>query len=194
MSIGRSDFCQGVVYGVLQHPGLSRESGGAVIAVVAAHHSAGSSHVAKLLTESLGGDELASFIVLDGRNLSSVHDAEVETAEPDRHIPRGSSGKRRSWRSSREFRSQYLNSIRKSYPYVLIDCPSLKESMEALSLVSLVDGVILVIEANKTTKNQIDLLERTIENAGGNVLGHILNKRTYAVPGWAHRIIESWEG
>ena len=75
---------------------------------------------------------------------------------------------------------------------VLLDCPSLRESADILGLAPLVDGVLLVVEANKTTKGQIDLLERAIEGAGGKILGHLLNKRTYPLPEWAHRQLEAW--
>jgi Mrp family chromosome partitioning ATPase len=75
---------------------------------------------------------------------------------------------------------------------VLIDCPSLKESNEVLGLAPLVDGVLLVIEANRTSKRQVAYLERAIESAGGKILGHLLNKRTYPVPAWVHNKLESW--
>jgi Mrp family chromosome partitioning ATPase len=73
---------------------------------------------------------------------------------------------------------------------VLIDCPSLKESTDILGLAPLVDGVLMVIEANRTTKEQIVYLERTLERGGGRILGHLLNKRTYPIPEWVHRKLE----
>ena len=72
---------------------------------------------------------------------------------------------------------------------MLIDCPSLKESQDVLALAPLVDGVFLVVEANKTTKRQIAFLERTIQAAGGNSLGYLLNKRTYPIPEWAYKVL-----
>jgi hypothetical protein len=43
--------------------------------------------------------------------------------------------------------------------------------------------VVLVVEANKTSKGQLANLERTVSDAGGNVVGSLLNKRTYPIPG-----------
>jgi Mrp family chromosome partitioning ATPase len=53
----------------------------------------------------------------------------------------------------------------------------------------LVDGVVLVVEANRTRREQIVYAERNIESAGGRILGHVLNKRTYAIPAWFHRVM-----
>jgi Mrp family chromosome partitioning ATPase len=75
---------------------------------------------------------------------------------------------------------------------VLVDCPSLKESTEVLSLAPLVDGVLLIVEANRTQKSQVAYLEQTIEGAGGKVLGHLLNKRTYPIPAWLFNRLERW--
>jgi hypothetical protein len=97
-----------------------------------------------------------------------------------------------TWRGSRTYRSSYLNQLRARFSYVLIDCPSLKETTDVLGLTTLVDGVLLVIEANRTTKSQIAHLERTIEHGGGKILGHLLNKRTYPIPEWANINLQRW--
>jgi Mrp family chromosome partitioning ATPase len=55
-----------------------------------------------------------------------------------------------------------------------------------------VDGVLLVVEANRTQKSQVAYLEQTIEGAGGKVLGHLLNKRTYPIPAWLFNKLERW--
>jgi Mrp family chromosome partitioning ATPase len=52
-----------------------------------------------------------------------------------------------------------------------------------------VDGVILVIEANRTRREQLWQAEQSISAAKGKLLGYILNKRTYDVPKWLYRIL-----
>jgi hypothetical protein len=50
---------------------------------------------------------------------------------------------------------------------------------------------MIVVEANRTTKSQLSYLERTLEGAGGKILGQLLNKRTYPIPEWVHTRTES---
>ena len=59
-------------------------------------------------------------------------------------------------------------------------------------LAPLVDGIVLVVEANRTQKEQFLYAERAIEYAGGRILGHVLNKRTYVIPDWLHRKMEAF--
>jgi uncharacterized protein involved in exopolysaccharide biosynthesis len=84
-----------------------------------------------------------------------------------------------------------LEKLRSKYRYVLVDCPSLKEAQDAVLLAPLVDGVVLVVEADRTHREQLLYAERTIESANGKILGHVLNKRSYVVPDWLCRKMES---
>jgi Mrp family chromosome partitioning ATPase len=85
-----------------------------------------------------------------------------------------------------------MRQVREQYPYVLVDCPSLKESTDVLSLARVVDGFFIVVEANKTQKTQLAYVEQTLERAGGKILGTILNKRSYPIPEWFHNQLERW--
>ena len=51
----------------------------------------------------------------------------------------------------------------------------------------MVDGVILVVEADRTKRDQIQRAQQTIEMANGKLLGLVLNKRRYVVPKWIYR-------
>jgi hypothetical protein len=44
--------------------------------------------------------------------------------------------------------------------------------------------MVLVVEANRTQREQLLYAERTIEGAKGRILGHVLNKRSYVIPNW----------
>ena len=70
---------------------------------------------------------------------------------------------------------------------MLIDCPAIREGNDLLSLAPFVDGIILVVEAGGTRKEQILHAEKAIGFARGKLLGHILNKRRYDVPEWLYR-------
>jgi succinoglycan biosynthesis transport protein ExoP len=91
------------------------------------------------------------------------------------------------WNGSWQYRRDCIDLLRNEFDYALIDCSSLRESGDLLSVAPFVDGVILVVEANRTRRDQIQRAERAVEAAQGKLLGHVLNKRTYAIPGWIYR-------
>jgi hypothetical protein len=94
-----------------------------------------------------------------------------------------------NWHGNRQHRRDCISGLRSHFDYVLIDCPSLKMSADVLGIAPLVDGMLLVVEANRTQPHQILHAERQIEAAGGLIRGHILNKRKYFVPNWLYRRI-----
>lgn len=80
-----------------------------------------------------------------------------------------------------------VDSLRVSFDNILIDCRPLKSSSEAAVLASSVDGVVVVVEAGRTRKEEIMNAQRTVEVAGGKLLGFVLNKRRYPVPEWLYK-------
>lgn len=91
------------------------------------------------------------------------------------------------WDSSLQYRRECMEYLRGAFDYVLIDSPALQSAGDALTLAPVVDGTILVVEAEKTRKEQILHAEKSIALAHGQLLGHILNKRSYVVPDWVYR-------
>ena len=80
-----------------------------------------------------------------------------------------------------------VDALRVSFDNILIDCRSLKASADAAVLASSVDGVVIVVDAGESRRDQILNAQRTIETAGGNFLGFVMNKRKYPVPEWLYR-------
>ncbi len=91
------------------------------------------------------------------------------------------------WHASAEHRRECIDVLRAQFQYILFDCPALRRSGDTLGIASLVDGLLLVVEADRTTKTEMLQAERQIETAGGRLFGSILNKRKYLVPEWARR-------
>jgi len=79
-----------------------------------------------------------------------------------------------------------MQELRRRFNYVLFDCPPHTTYGELYSLAPLVDGIVLVVEANKTKKENIKNLERMIEFANGHIAGYVLNKRDYVIPRWLY--------
>jgi Mrp family chromosome partitioning ATPase len=82
-----------------------------------------------------------------------------------------------------------LRVLSEAFDYTLIDCPSVQSSYTAATLGANVDGVILVVEADRTKRDQIRRAQQTIEMSNGKLLGLVLNKRRYAVPRWLYRML-----
>jgi Mrp family chromosome partitioning ATPase len=80
-----------------------------------------------------------------------------------------------------------VDALRVSFDNILIDCGPLHDSSDAAVLASSVDGVVIVVEAGRSRRDQIVNAQRTIEQAGGKFLGFVLNKRRYPVPDWLYR-------
>ena len=76
----------------------------------------------------------------------------------------------------------FLANLKLEFDLVLIDSPPLTVSPDALALVSKVDGVILVVEAEKTKWRTAGYAKEQIQRVGGNILGIVLNKRRYYIP------------
>jgi hypothetical protein len=91
------------------------------------------------------------------------------------------------WHGSRQYRRQRIDELRSHFDYTLIDCPPLQTNLDVLGVAPVVDGVILVVEANRTRSDQVLRAEHQIQAAGGVVRGHILNKQKQFVPQWLQR-------
>ncbi|HYW72260.1 MAG TPA: hypothetical protein VE961_14585 [Pyrinomonadaceae bacterium] len=82
-----------------------------------------------------------------------------------------------------------VQKLRSTFSHVLLDCPPISDSPEAPFLASQVDGVVLVVEADHTKRDQILRARHALEMAGGSLLGMVLNKRRHVVPGWLYRML-----
>jgi hypothetical protein len=80
-----------------------------------------------------------------------------------------------------------VDALRVSFDNILIDCGSVKDSTDAAMLGSSVDGVVIVVNAGESRRDEILNSQRMIETAGGKFLGFVLNKRRYPVPEWLYK-------
>jgi len=79
-----------------------------------------------------------------------------------------------------------VDALRVSFDNILIDCRSLKERSDSAMLAPSVDGVVVVVDAGDSRRDEILNAQRTIETTGGNFLGFVMNKRRYPVPKWLY--------
>jgi Mrp family chromosome partitioning ATPase len=79
------------------------------------------------------------------------------------------------------------NKLRKTFDYVLIDSTPIVVSEEALAACSSADGVILVVEAEKTRSRVVAHLKASVIQSSGNILGLVFNKQRYYIPDWIYK-------
>jgi len=77
--------------------------------------------------------------------------------------------------------------LRKRFDLVIIDSSPVSSSTDSTVLSHYVDGVLLVVEAEKTRGPVAENLKTKIQNSGGNILGLIFNKRRYYIPEFLYR-------
>jgi Mrp family chromosome partitioning ATPase len=82
-----------------------------------------------------------------------------------------------------------FNSLQEKYRFVLVDIPPVLPFADASMLCGLSDGIVLVLEANRTRAEQVnDALDR-LRSAGAKALGIILNKREFHIPNYIYRYL-----
>jgi capsular exopolysaccharide synthesis family protein len=82
---------------------------------------------------------------------------------------------------------EFMQSTRKSFDYVILDSAPINSFPDSQAICARVDGVILVIEAGITRRQVALRAKKELEDAGGRLLGVVLNRRKYYIPKWIYR-------
>lgn len=69
-----------------------------------------------------------------------------------------------------------LSRVRQDFNHVVIDSPPILPITDATILSSLVDGVIMVVECDMTSRAALSRACRVMEHSGGKILGTVFNK------------------
>lgn len=78
-----------------------------------------------------------------------------------------------------------IDNMKRASEYVVIDLPATLHSMNAPVLAKRCDGVIVVVRAGRTTKQDLDRVLHLLRDS--NVLGVVVNRKQSSVPGWIQR-------
>jgi hypothetical protein len=194
-----------LLYTVFQKP-RELDSAGTVVALSSPNRGAGVTYAARALVHELAKSGLTSVAGVNVGFLRKLHEPTIEAIRKSvaKFQPRSGGGvwdssplgaslaipeHRGPWAGSWQYRRDCIDLLRFEFDHTIIDCPSLEESGDLLSVAPFVDGVILVAEANKTRREQPRQAEQVITAAGGKLLGYILNKRSHEVPDWLYRYL-----
>jgi capsular exopolysaccharide synthesis family protein len=82
-----------------------------------------------------------------------------------------------------------LTTLRERFDFVIFDASPLGDYSESLFLASKVDGVILVVEAERTKTEVARRIKKELESAGVNILGVVLNKKKKYIPAFLDRFL-----
>jgi capsular exopolysaccharide synthesis family protein len=69
-----------------------------------------------------------------------------------------------------------IYALQSAFEFILIDSPPIMGLPDAIYLSTIVDGTVLVIEANKTTRNELREIRKMFRNINAKILGVILNR------------------
>lgn len=89
---------------------------------------------------------------------------------------------------SPEFKST-IEEWHELYDCIIFDGPQILGSSECAYLASMVEGVLLVISCEKTRWELAQTAKSKIESVKGTVIGCILNRRKYYIPGFLYGIM-----
>jgi Mrp family chromosome partitioning ATPase len=80
-----------------------------------------------------------------------------------------------------------VTSVGGSFDLVIVELPPVHDSALGASLARGLDGVLLVVEAERTRMHAIRAAKKAVESCGGTILGVVLNKRRFHIPDFIYR-------
>lgn len=89
---------------------------------------------------------------------------------------------------ARDF-GRLLGEWKRKYRYVVIDLPAVGELSLVPHLASECDGALLVVAADGRRWQVVRHAKDQLDASGAKLLGVVLNKRRYAIPGWLYRTL-----
>jgi Mrp family chromosome partitioning ATPase len=85
--------------------------------------------------------------------------------------------------------AESLHDLCACYDAIVVDGGSLYKSPEVFQIIHHTSEVVLIVEANQTTSNEVERATRCIRNSGGILLGMVMTKRRFSVPRWLSRFL-----
>jgi capsular exopolysaccharide synthesis family protein len=88
--------------------------------------------------------------------------------------------------------SGYLNDLnehlKRQWDWILFDSPPMNAYSDSIALACQVDGIVMVVQAERTRWEVVQGTRDRLENCGGRILGIVLNKRRFHIPGFIYRL------
>ncbi len=72
--------------------------------------------------------------------------------------------------------AEVLQSLQAEFEFIVVDLPAVSDVSVCLSLACSLDGVLLVVEAERVRSHLVERAKRQLDEAGARLLGVVLNK------------------
>ncbi|MBI5555453.1 MAG: CpsD/CapB family tyrosine-protein kinase [Elusimicrobia bacterium] len=82
-----------------------------------------------------------------------------------------------------------LSAMKLQYDFIIIDTPPIIPLTDAAALGINVDGVVMVVQTNRTKKEVVTQAENLLQQAGCNLLGFILTNVEYYIPSYYYKYV-----
>jgi len=82
-----------------------------------------------------------------------------------------------------------MSRLKERFDYIILDTPPVVPVTDAGVIGSLVDGVIMVVQAGRTQKGVIKHSEGLLRQANARLLGYIVTNIQYHVPAYIYRYL-----
>jgi Mrp family chromosome partitioning ATPase len=84
------------------------------------------------------------------------------------------------------FRTRFAE-LREEFDYILISAPPLSRQAESTLMGQLADGIVMIVEANKTRRDSLLQAQEDLETTQVTLLGAVLDQRTFPIPKFLYR-------
>ncbi|MGC9194058.1 MAG: GumC family protein [Syntrophobacteraceae bacterium] len=126
---------------------------------------------------------LTDFGSSQGPNTSCIQPANVDNLDI---LSAGSGAEDFTAQAFRAF-CEVFPSLRQEYGFVICDLPPLLKHNSARSIVAMMDGVVMVVESEKTRWEVADIVREALARGKTDILGVVLNKRRFHIPKWLYK-------
>lgn len=121
------------------------------------------------------------------RDEPGADDAIRETKYPNISIlPFGDAGSVRPNLLRGNRLANLMEELKNNYDYIIIDGHSVLASSDAAMVASKMDGIVIVIQCEKTKWEVVQTASEKIRIVGGKLLGTVLNRRKYYIPSFLY--------
>jgi Mrp family chromosome partitioning ATPase len=177
------------------------------VLVTAPNHGEGATTVAVGLASALGRERESRVLLVEGNWRTPCFRSILPIpGEPDESAGRGSpeslamrleelnfsvipAGSAQATAIDLDMIDGLLSRLRSQFDFIVVDGPPVNSYADASVLATKVDGVILVVQADKTPVVEAENAKRQLGKVGARILGVVLNRRRSYIPAFLESIL-----
>lgn len=179
------------------------------VLVTAPNHGEGATTVAIGLASALGKERESRVLLVEGnwrtpcfRSILPIPDDEQSVQAGSRGSPESlairleefnfsviSAGSAQASAIDLDMIDSLLSRLRSQFDFIVVDGPPVNSYADASVLATKVDGVILVVQADKTPVVDAENAKRQLGKVGARILGVVLNRRRSYIPAFLESLL-----